>query len=294
MAPPVYFQAQFGDLPLLISDISTERGRDIAVQSPSQGDEHTLFDRGKRVVRATCSILFVNQPGLESYTDRYEAFLRLAEAPEAQIFSHPLDGSYRARAAELAPAASSDSGGITIGCTFLRDAEPKQVFDVAAGGTSVAGVEGVSIAMTATTDALAAIGASSSAPAACLAAVTSWTESEDLDSQEVFLGAASLAQQIDEAIDELELEADLSRWQAYREMILLRYQVVLVAELLTSAAEALFDVYVETPRPLLAICAEVYGAAAAVERATEVAGINRIRTPGRVPPGTTLKMPRPS
>lgn len=291
--PAVYFTAQFGDQRLLISDISTERGRDIAIHSPSQGDEHTLSDRGKKVRRTTCEILFVDQSGLDPYTDRYAAFVQLCEATDPQVFSHPLDGSYLARAEGLTPSASSDAGCIKCSCTFIRDAEPQQVFDVAAGGASIAGVESVEVAVTQTNDALEAIGEASSAPGTCLATVTAWTEAEDLDSQEVFLGVASLVEQLDAAVNELELASDLSRWEAYKQFVLLRYQVVQVAELLTTAAETLFDVYVDSPRPLRVICAEIYGAAAAEERAEEVTNRNRVRTPGRVPAGTTLKFARP-
>jgi nucleoid-associated protein YgaU len=48
---------------------------------------------------------------------------------------------------------------------------------------------------------------------------------------------------------------------------------------------------VTEPMPARLLCAQVYGAAAAEERARQVVELNRIRTPGRIPPGTTLKMP---
>lgn len=291
--PAVFFKAQFGDLPLLISEISTERGRDVVIQSPSQGDKHTLSDRGRRAGPARCEILFVDQPGLAPYTDRYEAFVKLAEKPQAQVFTHPLDGSYLARAAELTPSASAGEGAVKIACTFIPDSEPQQVFDVVDGGPTIAGVESVGVAAAAANDSLTAIGETSTVPAACVAAITEWSEAgEDLDSQQVFLEVQSLVQQLDEAVDELELARDLSRWDAYRQMALLRYQLVLAADLVTAAAEVLFDVYVEVARPMRAICAELYGAFEADDRADEATHRNGIRTPGRVPAGTTLKMAR--
>lgn len=291
--PNIYFTASFGGVPLLISSVSTERGRDVAVSSPEQGDEHTLTDRGKRLRRTSCEILFVDQAGRDPYTERYEEFLRLAEGAESQVFTHPLDGSYRAKAEGLSVSAAADSLSITVSCTFVRDAELQTVFPIAAGGSITAGPEAVAVAVTETNTALAASGLTSSAPGAALVAVTAWAEAAELDSQEVFLDVANVAAQIDTAITQLELAADLKHWSAYEQLVLLRYQVVRAAELFTSDTERLMDVLVQVPRPLLAICAEIYGGAEAQDRADEAAKRNRIRAPGRIPAGTTLKMAIP-
>lgn len=288
----IYFTASYGPLSLLIATIDTERGRDVVIQSPAAGDVHTTSDRGKRARVARCEILFLQQPGLADYLERRDEFLRLAESGEAQIFTHPLDGAYLARAAEIGDSADAGRAAVSITCTFIPEADAKRVFPIAAGGSVTAGVEGVTVAAAAADDALTAAGASSSAPAAAVEAVTAWSEAEDLDSNAVFLGAAALAERIDDEIERLALADDLAKWSAYQQLVLLRYQVVLAAELFTSEVETLFDVFVQAPRPLIAICAEVYGGARAQERAAQIAKLNRVRTPARVPAGTTLKFPR--
>ena len=102
---------------------------------------------------------------------------------------------------------------------------------------------------------------------------------------------ASVTEQIDIAIAELELKSDLSLWPVFRELILLRYEITRAGQAFTADTATLFDVYVEQPRPLLAICAEIYGASQARDLAEQVRRLNRVRTPGRIPAGTTLKMP---
>jgi prophage DNA circulation protein len=109
----------------------------------------------------------------------------------------------------------------------------------------------------------------------------------------VFLETATLIEKIDEAADELELLGDLGRWQAYEQMMVLRYSLVNAAASFTAATAALVDLHVDQPRPLIMICAEIYGAAEAQERADEIAKANRLRTPGLVPRGTVLRVPQP-
>lgn len=286
----IYFPSSFGDVPLLIASIDTDRGRDVVIQSPSSGDEHPLNDRGRRAVIANCELLFVDQPGLDDYLKRYDQFLALAESGESQVFTHPLDGAYLARAENVSVSAETKTA-VAVSCTFIRETPSQQVFPVGAGVSAQAGVEGVTVAATTTDAALASAGLSSSAPAACRDAVTAWSEADELDSAQVFLTAGALAARIDAEIDRLDLLSDLSLWPSFRQLVELRYQVVRAAEVFTSDVETLVDVYVATPRPLRAICVEVYGAADVEDRAEQVRKLNRIRTPARVPTGT-YKFPR--
>lgn len=289
--PPIYYDATFGGIDLLIVEIETETGRDVAVQSPSRGDKHVLQDRGRTHTVAHVEILFCNQPGLQPYTFRYDQFRSLVNTGDAQIFSHPLDGSYRVRASGLTVRANSEAGEIRCSCTFLAEDEPQVVYQVGAGTTPTAGVAAVTTAASDADAQLAAVGLSTPATAACAAAVTDWSTTDNLDSQAVFVGVASLTQQISDAVDELELAQDLSRWQAYRAMIQLSFQVQRAGEAFTSSSGQNFSITVGTAQPLLAICSQVYGADLAPDMATKVQQLNRVRTPGRVPKGTILKMP---
>lgn len=293
MARAVYFAATFGGIPLLISSIETERGRDVVVQSPAQGDTHVLTDQGRRLRRVSAEILFVDQPGQSSYLDRYDAFVALFEDGKAHVLSHPVEREqFLARGENLTGSADAGALEVRVSAVFLRDEGSAAVSVPSAGVNPTAGLDAIATAAARTKAELAAIDLSSTVPDDVLATVTAWDEAGDeLDSQSVFLEVASKVREIDTEIQALQLKADLDNWQAYREMIVLRYELTRAASSFTSAARTVFDLYVDAPRPLLAICAEVYGASLARDLAEQVAKINRIRTPARIPPGTTLKMP---
>lgn len=289
--PPVYFGASYAGVPMLISEIETERGRDLLVQSPAQGDTHTVTNQGKKLRIAKCEILFLDQPGQDSYTDRYDEFVKLFEDGDPHVLSHPLDGQYTARGGDLSASGSAGSMSIKLSATFLHEQEAPAVFPVAAGVTGEAGVESVSAAADRAIGVLDEFELESSVPTAARDMVASWSEAENLDSQSVFTGVAVITQQIDGEIARLNMRKSLDLWQPYRELIQLRYEVSRAAEAFTSLAATVFDLFVDQPRPLLSICAEIYGGGAARTKYAEVLAINRVRTPGRVPAGTTLKMP---
>lgn len=294
MAAGTYFSASFGDVPMLVTSISTEAGRDVAVQSPAMGDRHTLSDRGQRLRRSTCQVLFCDQPGFAPYLERYDRFRALFESPDPQLLTHPLDGTYRALGESLQIEATSDELCVRVTCTFLAHDPPPAVFPVTSGSVAPSGLESVDTAIADLVVELESAELSSNVTTDALEQVTEWTDAApgSIDPQEVILEAATLATQIDDEIQRLKLTTDNSRWPAYRAMIVLRYEIVRAAQAVTADSDAIFEIFVEEPRPILAICAEIYGARDARERAATVTKLNRLRTPGRVPRGTTLKMPR--
>lgn len=291
MADAVFFRSSFGGVPMLISHIETELGRDVAVQSPSRGDRHVLQDRGRAHRVANVEILFVPQPGLDPYDDRYRDFAELVNAGQAQIFSHPLDGRYRARASNLRVTSQDGTGEIRCSVTFLAEDEPDTVFPLGAGVSPTAGAEAVATGAANADTELAAIGMSTTVTSLASTSVTAWSQDDSLDPQTVFAGVGTLTSKISDAVDALDAGTNLSHWLAYQALVNLSYQVIRAGEALTSTAGRLFEIAVTAPKPLLAICAEIYGASEAQDKASQVAQLNRVRTPARVPKGTTLKMP---
>lgn len=291
MDPAIYFAASFAGVPLLISELETERGRDIVVQSPAQGDKHTLVNQGKKLRTVRAEIKFCPQPGLASYSDRYDEFLKLFEDGEPHVLSHPLDGQYTATGGSLTVRSDASALCIYVTAEFLHEQEEPPVFPAESISNPAAGLEAVTTAHDRAIGVLDEFELESSAPTLALAEVTAWAEAPELDSQAVFLGVASVTQLIDEAIADLDVKQNLNTWPVFRELIQLRYEVVRAASAFTASTVSVFELYVEAPRPLLAICAEVYGAASAREKRDEVQRLNRLRSPGRVPAGTTLKMP---
>lgn len=286
-----YIQASWGGLDILVSTIDTTGGRDLVVQSPARGNLHVLQDRGLRVKSTTCRLLFCPQPGKADYLVRYDAMRQASEDDIASVFSHPILGTYRARISEFNTTAG-DGTEIQVSCTIIAEEEPQVVFRTGAGVSLAAGVDSVNTAVGTATATLAELGITlePDVPAQTSAAVTAWSQAEDLDAQQVFVEVATLTGQLDDVIDELDLAGDINRWTAYQAMILLRYQLGRAAEAATSDADHVFDLVVAVARPLIAICSETYGASLATDRADSIAKLNRLRTPGLVPAGTTLKM----
>lgn len=290
----LHFEASFGGIPLLLGSIETEDGRDIAVQSPSRGDRHYLQDRGARLGKAECEILFVDQPGLAPYLDRFLEFRALVARGEPQIFVHPLyRTSYLARAEAAPNSAEAAAQRVRCRCTFLPEDQPQPATPAGAGVAPIAGAESVAVAAAAADAALAATGLSSSAPSDAREFFATSSNSPDLDPQAMITGVATLTGRINDAIAELDLASSLDRWPAYQAMVGLLAAVRLAGEAATSDFQQLITVRPDRARALLSICAETYGPDRAVEMADRVARINRVRTPNRVPAGTTLKMPAP-
>lgn len=292
MADEVYFDGSFGDLALLISSISTDEGRDVAIQSPARGSRHFLQDRGGRLRKVDVTVLFVDQPKGGSYLERFDAFRNLVNLGEAQLFTHPLLGAYRARAEGLQHVADAAIKEVRASVTILAEDEPQPVVPVGAGAAPTAGLESVIVAASIATTELDAAGLPSGLPTECVAAVTSWSEQlDELDSQEVFLTIETLTGQIADAIDAYELASDITRWQSYKALIGLSYQLQRAGEAFTSDTVAPTTITVMRAQPLLAISTGLYGPEIAIDMASRIAKLNRIRTPALVPAGTRLIVP---
>lgn len=289
--PPFMFPASFGGVSMLLSSMSGRGGRDVVVQSPSRGDAHFLQDRGRRHRELDCELLFVDEPGKAPPDERFREFKQLVDKGGAEILSHPLEGSYRARASNFEYEVDSDTLEIRASCTFLADGEPQAVFRSGAGAAPSAGVEEVGATVAATDEALTAEGLASTVTGDCLSTVTAWSQAENPSSRAIYLEAGSLAERLDAEIKAFELATDLSRAPLYRQYITLRYQITRAAEAVTSEEDRVFDLVVTEAIPALLLCSQVYGAAEAEDRARQVANLNRLRTPGRISPGTSLKMP---
>jgi hypothetical protein len=286
-----WFEASYADFPLSITRITTDDGRDISVQSPSRGSKHTLQDRGAKFGRVDAELVFVDEPGRPDFRDRFDAWRKIVHDTRGpQIFSHPMLGSYLARV-EGGQHVGEAARMITWSCSFLPESDPQTVSAVLAGVSTFASVQAVEVASQVATEQLAELGLSSVAIDESIEAVTTWNATDDLDSQAVLVGVASMTSALNDAIDELELTSHLDRWQAYAALINLAYAMRRAADALTSTSGHTTPLHVIAAEPLLSICASVYGPDNAEEMSAKVARSNRVRTPGLVPAGTTLNMP---
>lgn len=287
-----FMPASFGGVEMLLSSLSGDTGVDWAVLSPHRGDTHNLQNQGRKVRRVQCEVLFCDQPGLpDPYLDRYRAFEAMGNAGTPQIFVHPIHGSYLAVIDTTSYQVSADESAVRCQCSFVAMEEPVAVQAVGAGIAAVAGPEDVGVRATAADAELAAIGETSPTPAECLDRAEAWANGDVGDARQVLLEVATLTSQIDTMIATLDLLADYSRWQAWKSLIRLRHSVAQAAQAATSEASNVVEYRVRVATPLRSLCARLYGARLAEDRAGEIISINGIRIPGLIPAGTILKMP---
>lgn len=283
--------AKYGDLPLLVVSFQDDGGRDWVTQSPARGDDHLVQERGLRQRRTACEIVFADQVGQGDYLDRWLAFRAAAEATRPALFVHPVTGSYLAIVEGLQMRAEMPERAVRVSCTFVAAAPPVAVFEVGAGVVPQAGPEAVRVAAAAVDAELAAAGASSSTPAACLAAVEAWADAETPDARAISVAASGLAAQLDDLITAYELATSLEQWAAYRSVINLRAQVVRAAAAVTSDTAVVRRYVVAVAEPLRSIVARLFGARDAEARTLQVQRLNGLRTPGLVAAGTELQLP---
>lgn len=286
------FAAKFGDLPLLVTRHADDGdGRDWVIQSPANGSGHVLQDRGLRQRRTACSILFCDEPGVGAYLDRFLAFRELARSERPRLFVHPVHGAYQAAVVDLSYSVEAQERCVRVECVFVAMEEPRAVFDVGAGVNPAAGPEAVEAYAAATDAALEEVDEASDVPTSCVSTVTEWSQAEVPEAREILADMARLQADIDDMIETTQLATDLSRWAAYRQAVNLRDAVARAASSVTAETQRISELTVSTAEPLLTICARVYGATDAEDRARQVRKLNGLRRPGLVPAGTVLKMP---
>lgn len=283
--------ARFGDLPLIVTSFRDEGGRDWNTQSPARGDDHIVQDRGKRQQRTTVELIFCRQPGAPDYMAWWFAFRALADLDRATLFTHPMNGTYLSVVADLTSSVDAQRACVTASCVFVPAERSRSVFPLGAGVTAVAGPEQVGVLAGQADAQLAAAGLTSSAPGACTAQVTAWSEAEDPDARTIALQAAGLAGQIDAEVERLQLLTEIGAWQSYRSMVILRDSVARAAAAATSETAQVMRLTLSVAEPLRSLCARLYGASEAEDRARQVMRLNGLRTPGMVPAGTVLSLP---
>lgn len=289
MPPVAKYVAKYGDMTLLVRGFRDEGdGRDWVVQSPSAGDQHVLQDRGRGVRRTACELVFCDEPNAGAYQDRYLFFRALADSSLRRLFVHPLRGAYEAACVFESAEVKADLRCVVVQCTFIEAGEVQPVAAIGAGTTAVAGPEAVTARAASANAELGAAGVASSAPLACVTAVTGWADQVEPNARAIALEAGRMCRAIDETLAGL---TSLDHWPAYRALVALRYSVARAAEAVTSETSKVTSVVLDAAEPLLSICARYYPPREAQDRARQVAKLNALRTPGLVPAGTTLRLP---
>lgn len=288
-----FFDASFGEHRLHVLDVRGSDGRDVLVQSPNRGNLHRLNDKGEALRDVSMDIIFTDD-GTEAdgdYLDRFTAFRKTCRAGEAKILVHPINGSYLARAGSFTYSYGSDE--ICIKCTvqFFEDREADVAATFVLATPSSASVDSVQAHALNVDAAAASLGVSVPEANDASTAVAAWSADTAADPNRVYVDVAVQLGRIDALIDQYEQATDFESWELFKSLLALRYEIVRAASAATKSVARLMEYTVAKDAPLRQICASIYGTAAAEDRASEIADINRIRAPGSVRAGTKLKIP---
>lgn len=294
----ILLTASFGGLRLYLESIDRDVGRALVKHEPTRaglaqgGGGFVVDDRGPRLSVVECSLVFCPVAGERPFLDRYREFLRLKDAG-AQIFTHPVYGSYRARVGECRE--SIDTGAvdrISLSVEFVPDGGADPVVTVQAGVSAAAGAVSVRLTADQLKALYAELGETSTVADDAADAADRWADADGTtDPRTVLVELASLSARIDTEVEDLELASDLSRWQAYRSALILRDNLRGAAQAATQEVDHVTEVVLEVAIPLVVLMARLYGAKDATARADQVASLNGLGSRLLVPAGTRLRVP---
>lgn len=289
--PPsdAFFEVTWGRLKLWLSSISTDNSRSLVVHELSSGDVHPVQDRGERIRRSRCTLLFDDMTG-ESMPafDRFVLFKAAVDSGAEAVFTHPIDGSYMAKVGEFNYDIDEHSIITNVSAEFVAVDEIQAVLIPASGSVSGLASEGSVTAMADALDTeLEAVDLDTDITADARTAADAWTD-PDVSPREVIASVAELSDRIADFITYEDLEGDLALFDAYRAAVMLAASIRAAAVSATSETPNVFSIFVAKPVVLLALMAKMYGGARAEERARQVIALNDIRTPGWLTPGQYL------
>jgi len=286
----------WGSLRLWAASIDTKGGRTKVVHRLTSGDEHPVDDRGLQERRYRYELLFDDMP--DDPLSAEERLRRLDAAVKSgadAILSHPIDGTFLAGVGEFEYRidASTNVESCTIEFIPTGDVAP---ISPAGGGTGMAAGElAVNAAADELDSALLEVGLELSTVKDVREAVASWSEPEFVPTRQIIAQTADLSAQLVEFLNEGGLEDDLAYFDVWRSTVLLGDALRAAALAATAQTPAVFRIRVTTQVALLALMAELYGGADALDFARQALELNDIATPGWLPVGEyVLPIPPPT
>jgi hypothetical protein len=291
--PEELYAASWGGIRLWCTRVSTTNGRKLVIHDPTRGDQHPVDDQGLETRTTSCTIIFDDMEGeTDSPKTRFDRLCALIEQGDAQIFTHPLRGSYLARVGRFDHDVDEYSV-ISAEIEFVPEADVPAITVTTAETSAIAGGDAVAAAADRADVALAELGAESPVTDQARAAAAAWQD-DGTTVRQVQVDVAQLVEAIRAEVARLDLAGTLRRWRAHRAMTLLAESVVGAGRAATAADTArLMTVRITRPTALPALLAGIYGARDVPERARQARSLNDIRTPGWIEAGTDLRLPLP-
>lgn len=283
----------WGGIRLWWASVETEDGRDLIRQPYSHGNVADVRDRGdvpSKPVR--CTLLFDDFIGeTKSPEERLEDLLLLKATGKPQLLVHPFYGSYRAYVGQFTHR-YDEHGALSADAEFVADEDVGEVFTVDSVGLTLdAALDDVDTRAEDLTAELSTAELSSDMPAQA-SAMASVIE-QATSAREKLVQLSQLSDRLFDEIDEKQLAVDVAVWPAMKAYVMLGEAARAATDLAMGDTGAFMTVRIDAPTSLWRLMADIYGANEAADRRTEAMELNDIRTPGSIPPGSTLRLRRP-
>lgn len=285
------FQSSWGKVRLWLRSITTTDGRDVVITPYTRGNVPDVDDRGEPPKLVRCELQFDEFIGESAAAEeRLQDLLLLKSKGKAQLFVHPIYGSYLANIVDFEHTIDEHTT-ISASASFVA-AEEVGVFAVDPIGVSLdVATDAVDASAQELTTQLADVEDTSSLPAAATTAGTAIDEATA--ARDALVELSRMSDQLWDEIDQKRLAADVALWPAMKAYVMLGEATRAATDRSMGDAGSFMSVRVDVETSLRRLMADIYGAAEANERYDEARELNDIRTPGSMPPGTQLRLRQP-
>lgn len=288
------FEATFDGIRLDVASTNVSDGRDNIAHTFPKRSGADLEDQGRRVRVITLALVFfdpkIDEP--EDFVKRFKRFEALYEVAATRTLQHPYLGPISCKIDSLSHNADSERGPfISASATFLEDISRPPAFRAGAGVQTQVGAVDVENSRTRLNILLASLGLPPSPVAEeALAQARKWETTITTSVREVQLEAASLNDQLNAELADIQAGASLAKHAAAKEYTFLAQAVQKTSESFTSLTTRIITITVTEPLPLLLLAANVYTATQALSRAAEMRDLNpALRRLSLIPAGTAVK-----
>lgn len=279
--------AEWGGFPLDILDTADNMSRIVARHEYPYSDGAVLRDLGAAPRETTCTLVFIPPQVI----DRMTEFMALVNTGATYRFTHPLLGSYQAKAENVQLLGrGGDRDYLTVSVTFVEDASAGAAFADIAELEDTGGVAAEAAVLSAE---LTAVGGDTTVATEAVALAESWAESSALSGRQINLEVAEMANAIQAASDAYDLAMDIDGYPLMRSFARLQNNLRNLAQRYISSAPKLSTVTVRAAQPLVAVCQDLYVASESVAACERLLELNDIPNPGLIPSGTVLTIEVP-
>lgn len=292
--PRNLFKCAWGSCELWVSSVETAEGRDLVIQSYTNGNIPSIQNRGDTPPTVRVALIFDDIRGQkENGDDRLTHFRALKAAGKPQLFTHPLYGTYLAEIGEFTT--TIDESSVVTGSATFHATEDNGAVTVYPQGISIdGGTQSISAAADALDAQLADVELTS--PVSALARATATAFDAATSARAVLVQLSQSSAIANQAIDDLQTTSDIALWPVFKSLVVLGDAYRSTANFVNGDDGGLFTMVVNSPTSLRRLVQDISAGDPSNfdDYYQSALDLNDVSTPARIPPGTTLRLRRPT